>query len=700
MDAIGAEFMMEDTPIRLEYLAAYIRPHVDQVEIVDLIKEKAPLATFLRRFQPDLVGVTLNYISTHRTALEVAAEAKRHGADTVFGGYLATALASEFAAEPDVDYVVRGEGELTLHELVERRPRESILGLSYAQDGEVRANANRPLIEDLDRLPFPERNRRRYQYELPFADLEPDSNTAYELVITSRGCWGRCTFCTEPMMSHGKQRYRSPENVIAEIEQLVELHRGKRLRLHIADPNFGGSIRKTHALCDKLIEFQQRTETRVNLFISVRTSTMANHPDLVRKLTEAGVDFVFVGMESPKKEDLKAIRKGGGSAEKQEQAVALLQENGAAVMSCFLLGLPGQTEQDVFDLLDYARSLKLEDAYFAVVCPLPGSQLYEEALANGDLLEPDHRKWKLYDLVTRHEHLDPAKMKELCVRCNSKWYDDLMLPQAWRRFEATGRRKRRLYDYAYKFTTLLGFFQFLGDNQDELSELDSYALVQEMPNPGLREFTAAHGLHEMFEMERFLRLLGDQKVQVTLQFDGGREVSWVLMAEGGRVSYVDCIRGHVEDATVSINVPMGDGTPAAGEVVRNLLAAHRSWLDRLHLTRLVAAVSAEVSAYLVDNATARARDRAVGLGRGVTPWLDALREGGASPRATFAALRHLARGNGDGNGNGRARGNGHARGNGKGAAFGSGNGRRTAAKPAPEKWEAPPTGAEPSAPRC
>ncbi len=637
MDAIGAEFMMEDTPLRLEYLAAFIRPHVEHVEIVDLIKERKPLSHFLRTRKPDLVGVTLNYISTHRTSLEIAAEAKRHGADTVFGGYLATALAEEFAAEKDVDYVVRGEGELTLLELVERRPLETILGLTYLHNGTVVSNENRPLIEDLDSLPFPERDRRRYHYALPFADLEPDANTAYELIITSRGCWGRCTFCTEPMMSNGKQRYRSPDNVIAEIEQLVKLHRGKRLRLHIADPNFGGSIKKTHELCDKLIEFQQRTDQQVNLFISVRTSTMANNPDLVRKLAQAGVDFVFVGMESPNKEDLKAIRKGGGAAEKQELAVKLLQENGAAVMSCFLLGLPNQTEKDVFELLDYARSLHLEDAYFAVVCPLPGSQLYEEHMAKGDLLEPDHRKWKLYDLVTPHEHLNPSKMKELCVRCNSKWYDDLMLPQAWRRYEATGHKKRRLYDYATKFGLLVGFFDFLGDNEEELSELDPYALVQEMPNPELRQFTENHGLHEMFEMDRFLRILGDQRVQVSLKFDGGREVTWVLDVKDRKVTYLDCIDCHVENANVTINVPMGDGTPAAGLVLKRILADNASLRGGIGLTRFTAAAASEVTAYLTHNAAAKLRHNVAELGRRmqdrVAPLLNRQPHGAAAPAA-------------------------------------------------------------------
>ncbi|HOX44340.1 MAG TPA: radical SAM protein [Myxococcota bacterium] len=607
-DAIGAEFMMADTPLRLEYLAAYVRPHVEHVVMVDLIKEKKPLSYFLEKHRPDLVGVTLNYISTHRTALLVAAEAKRYGADVVFGGYLATALAAEFAAEPDVDFVVRGEGELTLRELVEGRPLTDILGLSYGRDGRLVHNEHRPHIEDLDSLPFPERHLRRHEYGLPFADLDPDANTAYEMIITSRGCWGRCTFCTEPGMSRGKQRYRSPDNVIAEIEQLVALHRGKRLRLHIADPNFGGNLRITHELCDKLIEFRRRCKTEVNLFVTVRTTTVANHPDLVEKLCAAGVDYVFVGMESPKKEDLKLIHKGDGDGEKQAQAVRFLREHGAAVMSCFLLGLPSQTEQDVFEMLDYARSLELEDAYFAVMCPLPGSQLYAETKARGDLLEPDHRKWKLYDLVIRHDHLSPEKMRELCVRCNSKWYDDLMLPQRYRRWQRDGR-KRKLHDFAAKFGILVGFFEFLGNNQDELSKLDTYMLVKEMPNPRLRAFTSAHPLQDILEMDRFLKILGDQKLQVTLRFTEGREVSWVLEAVGGQVRYVDCIAGHVSDATVSILVDLQQGSPAPRAVVKQILADHASWRARLDLARLVAAVASEVGAAAATRAQARVRQQ-------------------------------------------------------------------------------------------
>ena len=92
MENIGAEFMMEDMPLRLEYLAAYIRQHVEAVEVIDLTRDKRPLSFFLGRMQPDLVSITSNYMSTHTNTKKLAAEARRFGADVVVGGYQVTAL--------------------------------------------------------------------------------------------------------------------------------------------------------------------------------------------------------------------------------------------------------------------------------------------------------------------------------------------------------------------------------------------------------------------------------------------------------------------------------------------------------------------------------------------------------------------------------------------------------------------------------
>lgn len=607
---MGAEFMMEDVPLRLEYLAAFVRAHVEAVEVLDLTRSSRDLEPTLRRFAPDLVGISVNYISTQKSALVVAAAARRQGADVVVGGYHATAISDVLAASPDIDLVVRGEGEQTLLEIVEGRPREQILGISYIENGTIRRNGDRPLIEDLDSLPFPERHLRTRKYRLPFADLESDSETEYDMIITSRGCWGKCTFCTEPIMSHGTQRYRRPEKIVEEIEEIVALHGGKRLRLHIADPNFGGSPKALEALCDALIAYRARCTMDIHFFVSVRTSTIANHPLLARKMVDAGMDYIFVGMESPRREDLKAVSKGAEGREKQERAARFLRENGVAVMSCFLLGLPGQTEADALGLVEYAKELELTDCYFSVMTPLPGSKLYDEALASGRLVEKDYTKYRLYDLVFEHDTLTRAKVRELCVRCNAKWYDDLMLRQEHRRWMSDGVRKRRLYDFAGKFKVLVGFFSFIGsDASNEFADMAPALFVKDMPNPWLRRFTEENKIHNFLEMRRFLSIVGRQKIQVSLETESKPVVSWVMKTRSGGVEYLDAITGRADDTTISINIPIDQTLTPVG-VLRRILADNRDLKSRVALARLAAAACNEVAAGWAGKAREALRSRA------------------------------------------------------------------------------------------
>ncbi len=617
-EAIGAEFMMEDTPLRLEYIAAYIRGHVGHVEVVDLTRERRPLSGFLRRFRPDLVGISVNYMSAHTNALELARVSKAAGADVVVGGYQATALAEEFASHPDVDFVVRGEGEATMLDLVQgRMPIDRIRGVSFSRRGAVVHNPPRAPISDLDSLPVPERHLRRAPYELPFTDLEGGVATGYEMIVSSRGCGGRCKFCTEPMMSGGKQRYRSPAKVVEEIEGIVRLHAGKkRLRLHIADPNFGGNPRVAEELCDRLIEFRKRCPMELRIFISVRTSTVANNPKLVRKMAGAGVDYVFVGMESPRKRDLKAVSKHGENRGKQERAVRHLTENGIAIMSCFLLGLPEQTEQDVWDMFDYARGLGLEDCYFSVMTPLPGSRLYSEALESGRLVETDSSKYRLFDMLLKHDHMSRSKVTEMCVRCNARWYDDLMLRQEHRRWVSSGRRKKKLFDFAKKFNVLVGFFSSFGSRASETyDDLDPSNFVRDLPNPGLRSFTERTGIHNYLEMGRFLRILGEQKIQVSVEPNGseGDVVSWVMKTKPSGVEYVEAIRGRAEAPSISINIGMSKGELGLASIASRILRDNDGARSRFNLSRFAAAAGAEVIAFAADRASEAARRRGAGL---------------------------------------------------------------------------------------
>ncbi len=608
--------MMEDVPLRLEYLAAYVRKHVEQVEVLDLTRDSRPLRHYLKKLKPDLVGIGANYISVHKNALELAGEAKRFGAHVVVGGYQVTALAEVFAAHPDIDYVVRGEGEETLLEIIQKRPRNEIKGLSYSDDGEVINNEDRLLIEDLDSIPFPERDRRKSAYNSPFMDLESDVSTAYDMIITSRGCWGRCKFCTEPLMSRGTQRYRRPEKVIEELEEIIRLHKGKkRLRVSISDPNFGGNPKVAEELCDHLIAFQAKCKADVHFFISVRTSTIANNKELARKMVRAGMDYVFVGMESPRKEDLKALSKGRESKEKQEMAVKYLKDNGAAVMSNFLLGLPGQTENDILGLVDYAKELELTDCYFSIMTPLPGSRLYDEAIKNDQLLEKDFTKYRLWDMVIKHDKLTRGKVRELCVRCNAKWYNDLLLKQEHQRWVMSGEKKK-LYVFADKFKVLLGFFAFTfvgSDADDEISDLDTSMLVKDMPNTELRRFTEDNAVHEILEMDRFLRILGDQKIQVSLKLNSEDSVSWVMKTSNAGVEYLDAINGTTENPSIAVNISMSSGSLDPKKIIRRILKDNNDMRSRINLMRLAAAVCSEVLTCYVDKTVEKLRYKTNGI---------------------------------------------------------------------------------------
>lgn len=610
MQPIGAEFMMEDVPIRLEYIAEYVRPHVDEVVVVDLTRDRRSLECFLGKYDPDVVGITINYLSAHKNALDLSTVAKSHGAAVVVGGYQATALDEEFASHEAIDFVVRGEGEQTMLELVSGRPRRDVLGITYCDDGEVVRNGPRPLIEDLDTIPPPDRTRRLTPYQLPFTDFEADENTAYDMLITSRGCWGRCKFCTEPMMSGCKQRYRKPEKVVEELAEIVRIHPGKRLRVLIADPNFGGDLKITEQICDAIIGFRERCDADLHFFVSVRTETVSNNPELVEKMARAGVDYVFVGIESPLKKDLIALSKGGGGRAKQERAIEILKENGIAAMSCFLIGIPGQNEEDVLALVDYARSLELSDAYFAVMTPLPGSKLYEEAVEQGKLLETDFTKYRLYDTQLEHDVLSRAKIRELCIRCNTKWYNDLMLMQEHKRWASNGRKKKKLHVFAGRFRVLVEFLAFISaDAEAKFSDLEPSMFVRDLPNPELRRFTEQNGVHDYLEMSRFLKILGDQKIQVSVKTEDAEPISWIVETKDGRVSYVDAISGTVDDPSISINVEVGSQGLDAKEALTRILSDNGDLRSRINLFRLAAATSTEVVAGLFEKAAEGVRSR-------------------------------------------------------------------------------------------
>ena len=295
----GLSFAFDLIPLGLEYIAAYIEDTVEKVDIVDMEMDRRKFQDCLRFYRPDLVGISLS-ATEHNETLTLAKAAKKIGATTVVGGYHPTAVPDLMLSYPQIDVVVRGEGEQTMRELVEHGTPENVLGASYRKNGRIIHNENRPRIENLDSIPFPARRLRQYPYK------SADRTTDCDVIMMSRGCSGLCSFCCEPSMSVGCSRCRSPENVMKEILELAQFHENKPVNVMFSDPNFIGYPKNVERLCDLLIE----RDLNLEFGALVRVDMMANNPQVVKKMCQAGIVKFEMGIESPNFKDLKSTRKG------------------------------------------------------------------------------------------------------------------------------------------------------------------------------------------------------------------------------------------------------------------------------------------------------------------------------------------------------------------------------------------------------
>ncbi len=344
----GLSYAFDLIPTGLEYIAASLEDLVDEVTILDLEMEQGSIKDVvtdaMNALRPDLVGITMS-ATEHGEGLEIARLAKSMGAATLMGGYHPTAIPEELLSHPQVDMVVRGEGELTIRELVVKGGPQGVKGVSYREDGKIIHNPDREFIEDLDSLPFPARHLRKYTYGTKIT-----RDREFDVLTTSRGCWGRCTFCCEPTMSKGHQRYRSPENVMKEILEIVAFHDHKPISIDVTDPHFMGKPSLVEELCDLLA--QHKLDIRFG--VKVRADSVAKHPEIVRKMIAVGIEGFEMGIESPNMNDLKSVSKGLNT-DVHIQAVNNIKQWGGNAGGTFVIGLPDQTEEQILGFPAYAE---------------------------------------------------------------------------------------------------------------------------------------------------------------------------------------------------------------------------------------------------------------------------------------------------------------------------------------------------------
>ena len=545
----GLCFASDVIPIGLEYIAASIENVVEDIHIIDMELERRSFKYFLDLFRPDLVGITMS-ATDHDEGLRLAKIAKENGIATILGGYQPTLVPDELLSHLQVDMVIRGEGEYTMKELVRKGCPNGVLGVSYNEGGSVIHNEDRPMIEDLDSLPFPTRHLRRHKYNHMHS-----KGRELDVICTSRGCWGRCSFCCEPVMNKSHQRFRSPENVVAELLKITSFHEGKPLRILVVDPNFMGDPERIHHLCDLL------RERKVDILFSVmtRVDSVAKNPQLIKKMCDSGFLDYELGIESPNLKDLKSTRKGM-RPEMQGKAVKILRDNGANVSGTFVIGLPGQTEEEIKQFPVYAKELGLMNAAFGIATPFPMTEFYHNLDKNGLIIERDWTKYDEMHSVFRLDGISMARLEELETYCMARfWTLNTLLDRA-KVLQRRSGKKISLKDFVDDIVGKMTFGKDAGfDLRGGAFENHLKAVLEAIVDAESEERVRKIGMHDVLEMSRFLRILGSQKIQCTLMYKEQPPVSYIIKtrcSSSGRVEYIKTISGKQDDATISVDIDL------------------------------------------------------------------------------------------------------------------------------------------------
>jgi len=368
-------------PLGLEMVAATISGE-HEVRLVDLLPG-VDLEQTVRGLAPDVIGLSCSFTVDVSQTLQIAEALRKLRPDAFIfvGGHHASLRPEDFAV-PWIDGIVIGEGESTTPEMMRAlasgESPAGVTGLVLNTPSGQMATGRRPLVEDLDLLPFPERKLSYPWRKVYHVGMRGRMGS----VETSRGCPYRCTFCSVWRFHQGKVRFKSPERVVDEIESVP----GRNI--FVTDDNFLASIPRAEAIAGLILQ----RGLRKRFIIQARTDSIARHPETVAKLKEAGFATVFLGLEKIDEEGLKSVDKHN-SVRSNEQALSVLKKLGMNVFGTLIVD-PDYDESDFRKLRDYVRRHAIPNAWFTVLTPLPGTALFEqvqEALVT--------RNCEMFDLV-------------------------------------------------------------------------------------------------------------------------------------------------------------------------------------------------------------------------------------------------------------------------------------------------------------
>jgi len=388
-------------PMGLAYLASVLRDKYD-VKILDAIAMGREQERYLRwnyvqcglsaeqilqeveKFQPDVVGASCLFSFQLPVIAEIfkLIKSKYPEVITVTGGTHPSFLPEDSLCRvPDLDYIVIGEAEESFPQSLEAIEKGStfshIDGIAWRENGSVKVNPKTRFIENLDSIPFPAYDllpmQKYFEINVPFMFYSKSPrNTSF---LTSRGCPFKCTFCSSCHYWGNRVRYRSLENVLAEMRMLKEKFCIEELKFEE----------------DNLLLNKERAKKLFRAMIDEKFNFYWNMPngayimalldeELVKLMKESGCYEVILAFESGDQYVLDNIVHKPLDLSRAERAVQILKHYDIDIHAFFIIGFPGETREQIKNTFRFARKMKIDKPYFFLFNPLPGSVLYQKCL--------------------------------------------------------------------------------------------------------------------------------------------------------------------------------------------------------------------------------------------------------------------------------------------------------------------------------
>jgi radical SAM superfamily enzyme YgiQ (UPF0313 family) len=347
--------------------------NIDFDKTIDMAKLFKPELSIIHTTTPSIYN-DVNYANT----------LKDMGSTTVLIGQHASALPLEtMKMSKKVDCIARGEFDYTLRDIADGGNLSNILGITYREENEIISNADRPLIENLDEMPFPAWHQIDVHDYFDAGKLFP-----FITIISGRGCPNNCSFCVLPQVFYGKKyRLKSAKNVVDEIEYDLKLFPDLK-EIMFEDDTLTADRNRTREICNEILN--RGLDKKISWSANARADL--NDLELLKLMKKSGCRMLVTGFEFGDQEILNNVKKKL-TIEQMKNFAGLTKKAGIKVHGCFMIGGPGDTKETALKTIHLATEIKPDTLQFSGLTPYPGTEFYNWCKEKGYIIAKDWTDW-------------------------------------------------------------------------------------------------------------------------------------------------------------------------------------------------------------------------------------------------------------------------------------------------------------------